>query len=228
MSLGAAVIMRVYLYDVELRDRYTPVPYIPIAKCMTIRYPEDIRRGLCFDNGRILQADFLEMCITDIDYRIIVQQYKCRIEVQEMYTAWYDYLPRPIRELNIEYFKKKTDLPVFLDKNSVLLAITDAKLRNSKFNNSLFIFASLFNCFNCRTDRLRLFSGLSENRAFIFIMLLVCGVQILFTYVGGSILRTAPLLPSELFFTMILSLSVFPIDFLRKLVRKISGKHEGF
>lgn len=110
MSLGAAVIMRVYLYDVELRDRYTPVPYIPIAKCMSIRYPEDIRRGLCFDNGRILQADFLEMCITDIDYRIIVRQYKCRIEVQEMYTAWYDYLPRPIRELNIEYYKKKTEL----------------------------------------------------------------------------------------------------------------------
>ena len=41
-----------------------------------------------------------------------------------------------------DYFKKKTDRPVFLDKNSVLLAITDAKLRNSKFNNSLFIFAS--------------------------------------------------------------------------------------
>ena len=41
-----------------------------------------------------------------------------------------------------EYFKNKTDLPVFLDKNSVLLAITDAKLRNSKFNNSLFIFTA--------------------------------------------------------------------------------------
>ncbi len=41
-----------------------------------------------------------------------------------------------------EYFSKKTDLPVFLDKTSVLLAITDAKLRNSKFNNSMFIFAS--------------------------------------------------------------------------------------
>lgn len=119
--------MRVYLYDVELRDRYTPVPYIPIAKCIAIRYPEDIRRGLCFDNGRILQADFLEMCITDIDYRIIVKQYKCSFEVQEMYTAWYDYLPRPIRDLNIEYFKKKTELKgvngqeLFYFKNKELL-----------------------------------------------------------------------------------------------------------
>ena len=110
MSLGAAVIMRVYLYDVELRDRYTPVPYIPIAKCITIRYPEDIRRGLCFDNGRILQADFLELCISDLDLLLIEKQYRFRMEIQEMYTAWYDYLPRPIRELNIEYFKKKTEL----------------------------------------------------------------------------------------------------------------------
>lgn len=110
MSLGAAVIMRVYLYNVELRDRYTPVPYIPISKCMTIRYPEDIRRGLCFDNGRILQADFLELTISDLDFLLIEKQYRFRMEIQEMYTAWYDYLPRPIRELNIEYFKKKTEL----------------------------------------------------------------------------------------------------------------------
>lgn len=127
MSLGAAVIMRVYLYDVELRDRYTPVPYIPIAKCISIRYPEDIRRGLCFDNGRILQADFLELTISDLDFLLIEKQYRFRMEIQEMYTAWYDYLPRPIRELNIEYFKKKTELKgvvgeeLFYFKNKELL-----------------------------------------------------------------------------------------------------------
>ena len=93
---------------------------------------------------------------------------------------------------------------------------------------ALFIFSSLFNCFNCRTDRLRLFSGLSENRAFIFIMLLVGTIQILFTYLGGSVLRTAPLLPSELAFTMFLALSVFPVDILRKLVIRLLGKKDGF
>ena len=92
---------------------------------------------------------------------------------------------------------------------------------------ALFIFSSLCNCFNCRTDSLRIFSGLTENAAFIFIMLAVGAIQILFTYLGGSILRTAPLLPSELFFTMLLSLSVFPIDFLRKLIYKmLGGKNE--
>ena len=93
---------------------------------------------------------------------------------------------------------------------------------------ALFIFSSLCNCFNCRSDRLRLFSGLSENSAFIFIMLAVGTIQILFTYLGGSILRTAPLLPSELFFTMLLSLSVFPVDFLRKLVYRTFGGKDGF
>lgn len=110
LELGAAAIMRVYLYDVSLKDPYSPVPYIPIAKCMQIRYPDDYRKGLCYDNGRILQADFLEMCITDIDYHIITKMYNCRIEIQELYTAWYDALPLPIREQNIEYFRKKTEL----------------------------------------------------------------------------------------------------------------------
>lgn len=93
---------------------------------------------------------------------------------------------------------------------------------------ALFIFSSVFNCFNCRTDRLKLFSGLPENKAFIFIMLLVGTIQILFTYLGGSILRTAPLLRSELVFTLLLSLSVFAVDLLRKLVLKIFGNKDGF
>lgn len=41
-----------------------------------------------------------------------------------------------------EYLATKTSLPVFLDKISVLLAITDAKLRETKYRNSLFIFTS--------------------------------------------------------------------------------------
>ena len=93
---------------------------------------------------------------------------------------------------------------------------------------ALFIFSSLFNCFNCRTDRLRLLSGLTENPAFVFIMLLVGIIQIMFTYLGGSVLRTAPLLFSELSFTMLLALSVFPVDMLRKLILRFFGKKDGF
>lgn len=91
---------------------------------------------------------------------------------------------------------------------------------------ALFIFSSVFNCFNARTERVRLFKGLSENKAFCLIMSAVCAVQLLFVYLGGSVLRTAPLTVGELSFTMLLSLSVFPADLIRKLIfKKTFGKH---
>ncbi len=93
---------------------------------------------------------------------------------------------------------------------------------------ALFIFTSVFHCFNARTDRLRLFSGISRNPAFLTVMALVCAVQILFVYLGGSVLRTMPLTPSELGYTMLLSLSVFPAELLRKLLWRLKGKNQGF
>lgn len=89
---------------------------------------------------------------------------------------------------------------------------------------ALFIFTSVFNCFNARTDRLRLFSGIGKNRGFVFIMIAVLCVQIAFVYLGGSVLRTAPLTMEELMFTMLTSLSVFPFEFLRKLLWKIGKR----
>ena len=90
---------------------------------------------------------------------------------------------------------------------------------------ALFIFSSVFNCFNARTDRLKLTAGLGGNPVFLGIMAAVLFIQILFVYLGGSVLRTAPLTLPELGFTMLLSLSVFPFEFLRKLVwRKLRGK----
>jgi len=93
---------------------------------------------------------------------------------------------------------------------------------------ALFIFSSVFNCFNCRTDRLRLFSGLSGNRAFILIMTAVSAIQIAFVYLGGQLLRTAPLTPSELGYTLLLSLLVFPAELIRKLLLRLFGKKKGF
>ena len=90
---------------------------------------------------------------------------------------------------------------------------------------ALFIFASVFNCFCARTDRLRLLADITKNRAFIFIMAAILFIQILFVYLGGSVLRTAPLTPFELGLTSVLAIAVFPADLLRKLIwRLIAGK----
>lgn len=90
---------------------------------------------------------------------------------------------------------------------------------------ALFIFASVFNCFCARTDRLRLFANITKNRAFIFIMAAILAIQIVFVYLGGAVLRTAPLTAHELGLTSLLALSVFPADLIRKLIwRLLVGK----
>ncbi len=93
---------------------------------------------------------------------------------------------------------------------------------------ALFIFASVFNCFNARTDRLRPWAGLARNRAFTLIMTAVLAIQIVFVYLGGAVLRTTPLTPRELAVTVALALTVFPAELIRKIFRRLSGKGEGY
>ena len=93
---------------------------------------------------------------------------------------------------------------------------------------ALFIFASVFNCFNARTDRLNILAGLTRNKGFCLIMAAVLAVQIIFVYVGGAVLRTAPLTLRELEVTFLLALTVFPAEFFRKVWRRLSGKTEGY
>ncbi|MBR2849940.1 MAG: cation transporting ATPase C-terminal domain-containing protein [Clostridia bacterium] len=93
---------------------------------------------------------------------------------------------------------------------------------------ALFIFTSVFHCFNARTDRLILTAGLSKNKTFIAIITLVTSVQIIFIYLGGSLLRTAPLTLRELGFTFLIALSVIPLELLRKLFLRFIGVRKGF
>lgn len=95
---------------------------------------------------------------------------------------------------------------------------------------AFFIFASVFNCFNARTDSLNILSGIGGNKAFILIMSMVCAVQIAFVYLGGSVLRTAPLTAGELRLALMLALAVFPAELIRKCVLRLlpSGKRMGY
>lgn len=93
---------------------------------------------------------------------------------------------------------------------------------------ALFIFTSVLHCFNSRTDRMNILSGIIKNKAFIAIMTLICAVQILFVYLGGTVLRTVPLSLEELKFTLILSLCVIPAELLRKIFLRVVGKKSGF
>lgn len=93
---------------------------------------------------------------------------------------------------------------------------------------ALFIFSSVFHCFNARTDRLKLFSGLGKNPLFLVIMLAILIIQIGFVYLGGTVLRTAPLTADELLSTMLFSLTVFPADCIRKALWKLRPHQRGY
>ena len=89
-----------------------------------------------------------------------------------------------------------------------------------------FIFTGVFNCFNARTDSVRLLAGISGNRAFVFIMSAVLLIQLAFVYFGGSVLRTVPLTLYELSHTMAPALLVFPAELARKLIWRLFSRGE--
>lgn len=93
---------------------------------------------------------------------------------------------------------------------------------------ALFIFLSVVQCINSRTDRLNLFNGITKNTTFVVILMLVCVIQTSFVYFGGEILRTTPLSVKELSFTLLCAITAIPFEFLRKVIWRFSGHSEGF
>ena len=85
---------------------------------------------------------------------------------------------------------------------------------------ALFIFTTIFNSFNARTTRLNLVSNLRKNIVFILVILCVFIIQLYLIYYGGSLFRTNGLSIYQLFITLILSLTVIPVDMLRKVIIK--------
>ena len=83
---------------------------------------------------------------------------------------------------------------------------------------AFFIFSALFNALNARTTRLNILANISKNQPFIFIFAGITIVQIYLIYYGGDLFRTYGLTVKELLFVILLSLSVIPFDWLRKLL----------
>ena len=84
----------------------------------------------------------------------------------------------------------------------------------------LFIFMSIFNSFNARTDRLNILGNLTKNKVFIIVTLFIVVIQITMIYYGGTIFRTSGLNIKEFIIMILISLTVIPIDLLRKIILK--------
>ena len=101
---GRAVIMQLRLYNVRLNNPRFGCPYMPRDKCRNIINGK-------FDNGRILSADYLEITVTDVDFRIILDEYAFdSISVHNVKYARYGYLPQALIDCIIAYYKMKTEL----------------------------------------------------------------------------------------------------------------------
>lgn len=85
---------------------------------------------------------------------------------------------------------------------------------------ALFIFMGIFNSFNARTTRLNLLSNIEKNKVFIIVIVFIIIVQMYLIYFGGSMFRTYGLSLKELLITIILSATVIPVDWLRKIYIK--------
>ena len=63
-------------------------------------------RGGRYDNGRIIEAEELEITVTDIDFQLILDMYDCDYEIIEIYYSKYSYLPKQFIEFVLKKYVK--------------------------------------------------------------------------------------------------------------------------
>ena len=79
-----------------------------------------------------------------------------------------------------------------------------------------FILSAVFNAFNARTEKLNIFDSIGDNRNFLRVMGAIAAVQVIMTYFGGKVLGCYGLNPGEWVTVLVMSLSVIPVDMIRK------------
>ena len=95
------------IFTVEFTGLQTKVyfdNYISKNKCLDIK-------GEIENNGRIFSADYLKIIITSVDWDIIKQVYSWEsVKISNQIAYYKDYLPKPIIQSILHFYKKKTTL----------------------------------------------------------------------------------------------------------------------
>lgn len=104
MKKKKALLMRVKIWNMELRRKDWGCPYLSLNKVRNIH-------GEKLDNGRILAADYLETTMTDIDLKIVLEEYRFEhIKFADVAYARYSTLPKPLIKCITRYYHLKTEL----------------------------------------------------------------------------------------------------------------------
>ena len=94
--------MYIDLFDLKLSDPDFGDPYLGKAKCLHIDNGD-------FDNGRVLSADAVRVCINEIDLRIIMMEYSFEsFQIGDLWIANKAYLPYKLRNLLKYTYEQKT------------------------------------------------------------------------------------------------------------------------
>ena len=93
-----------------------PFPYIPYSKCIEFIAPsyEGIFKGkeYCY-NGRVLEAEFIKIAMTNYDYQIFINQYDYdeeNVRVEDFFYSHKGFLPKELTDTVIEFFTLKSQL----------------------------------------------------------------------------------------------------------------------
>ena len=97
------VIMQINFFDIEIKENVM-FPYIDLGHC-------ERHKGIRLDNGRILKAEFITYTCTEIDFKIIQQEYYfTKFSVEKAMYAVRGRLPKELRNGCLYYFTKKCEL----------------------------------------------------------------------------------------------------------------------
>lgn len=105
-----------YSFENVKLKKGVPFPYIPYSKCIEFIAPsyEGNFKGkeYCY-NGRVLEAEFIKIAMTNYDYQIFINQYDYdeeNVRVEDFFYSHKGFLPKELTDTVIEFFTLKSQL----------------------------------------------------------------------------------------------------------------------
>ena len=119
-----AFIFRVSFMNIQLKDKFEPMPALQTSKC-------EHTINLCTDNGRVTAAGYATLLICEQDLLVIASQYtwtdcKCT----EVEVARKDYLPRWFTDYVYELFSKKCTMKPKKKSDPVGYALSKSRVNS--------------------------------------------------------------------------------------------------
>lgn len=103
-SFNYAFLFKAVMVRPQLKSDDIVMPALQFSKAT-------VKINAIIDNGRILQAEYVEIYLTEQDLSVIMEQYDfAMIKCVDVYMAEKDYLPRWLTDYIFELFEKKTML----------------------------------------------------------------------------------------------------------------------